>query len=198
MEKLPHQEYRDELAGKLKEIRNSDTENPEVAKAKAEGYLEAMREHSSDYKDAESKHNYERMTSERKHYLERITEDMESFLSSLKDLKQTDVKFLSYQINDKDGDIHIKFKPVSEIAIRNASGLTASRDVSNDVVNLFILPNQEIITDSFKAFDKIYFEHDALDDIGGGVRDSWISFDEHSGKWYNRYEKFQRAILRLF
>jgi hypothetical protein len=44
MEKQPHQEYRDELADKLKEIRNSDPENPEFAKAKAEGYLDAKKE----------------------------------------------------------------------------------------------------------------------------------------------------------
>jgi len=43
MEKLPHQ-YRDELVNKLKEIRNSDPENPEVAKAKAQGYLQAKKE----------------------------------------------------------------------------------------------------------------------------------------------------------
>lgn len=44
MEKLPHQEYRDDLADKLKEIRNSDPENPELAKAKAEGYLQGRKE----------------------------------------------------------------------------------------------------------------------------------------------------------
>ncbi len=44
MEKLPHQEYRDELAKKLKEIRNSEPENPEIARAKAQGYLEARKE----------------------------------------------------------------------------------------------------------------------------------------------------------
>ncbi len=44
MEKLPHQEYRDDLADKLKEIRNSDPENPELAKAKAQGYLQGRKE----------------------------------------------------------------------------------------------------------------------------------------------------------
>jgi acyl-coenzyme A thioesterase PaaI-like protein len=44
MEKLPHQEYRDELADKLKEIRNSDTENSEIVKAKAQGFLDAKKE----------------------------------------------------------------------------------------------------------------------------------------------------------
>ena len=44
MEKQPHQEYRNELADKLKEIRNSDEKNPDVAKAKAHGYLDAKRE----------------------------------------------------------------------------------------------------------------------------------------------------------
>ena len=46
------QQYRDELADKLKEIRNSDPENLEIAKAKAEGYLEASKQ-SDEYKEAE-------------------------------------------------------------------------------------------------------------------------------------------------
>ena len=46
MEKLPHQEYRDDLATKLREIRNSDPEEPKLAKAEAEGFLDAKRETS--------------------------------------------------------------------------------------------------------------------------------------------------------
>jgi phenylalanyl-tRNA synthetase beta subunit len=57
MEKLPYQEYRDDLASKLREIRNSDKENPEVAKAKAQGYLIAIKETQSEkYDDAKNKH----------------------------------------------------------------------------------------------------------------------------------------------
>jgi hypothetical protein len=55
MEKQPHQEYRDELADKLKEIRNSDAENPEIAKAKAQGYLDAKQE-TEEYKTAKESH----------------------------------------------------------------------------------------------------------------------------------------------
>ena len=48
MEKLPHQEYRDDLAKKLKEIRDAgpESEDPksEITRAKAEGYLEAKKE----------------------------------------------------------------------------------------------------------------------------------------------------------
>jgi hypothetical protein len=61
MEKQPHHEYRDELAGKLKEIRNSDPENPEVARAKAEGYLEAKREDEG-YKNMQNIHKEEIFT----------------------------------------------------------------------------------------------------------------------------------------
>lgn len=67
-------EYRDDLANKLREIRNSDEENPELAKAKAEGYLEAKKE-SNEYVEAKKdkqemasfKHsleNKEKMTAE--------------------------------------------------------------------------------------------------------------------------------------
>ena len=55
MEKQPHQEYRDELANKLKDIRNSDPENPEIAKAKAQGYLDAKRE-TEEYTESKDKH----------------------------------------------------------------------------------------------------------------------------------------------
>jgi predicted acylesterase/phospholipase RssA len=51
MEKQPN---RNELAGKLKEIRNSDEENPEKAKAKAQGYLEAMQTTDKYKEDKES------------------------------------------------------------------------------------------------------------------------------------------------
>jgi hypothetical protein len=61
MEKQPHQEYRDDLANKLKEIRNSDQENSEVAKVRAEGYLEAKSE-TSEYRDAQEKHKEEIFT----------------------------------------------------------------------------------------------------------------------------------------
>jgi len=56
MEKQPHQEYRDELADKLKEIRNSDPENPEVAKAKAIGYLDAKQE-TEEYQVAKERYS---------------------------------------------------------------------------------------------------------------------------------------------
>lgn len=55
MEKLDGQKYRDELAQKIKEIRNSDSENQEVSKAKAEGYLEGSQE-SSEYKASKVEH----------------------------------------------------------------------------------------------------------------------------------------------
>ena len=51
MEKQPHKEYRDELANKLKEIRNSGSENPEIDKAKAQGYLDAKKD-TQEYKKA--------------------------------------------------------------------------------------------------------------------------------------------------
>jgi len=55
MEKLPHQEFRDDLADKLREIRNSDEENADEAKAKAAGYLMAKQE-TGEYKDSHKEH----------------------------------------------------------------------------------------------------------------------------------------------
>jgi len=42
-------EYRDTLAGKVKDMRNSNPENPEQARAKAGGYLEAVKKHDKNY-----------------------------------------------------------------------------------------------------------------------------------------------------
>jgi hypothetical protein len=53
-------EYRDNLAEKLHEIRNSDPENVEKAHTKAEGYLEAEKE-KPEYETAEDKHRREAM-----------------------------------------------------------------------------------------------------------------------------------------
>jgi hypothetical protein len=64
MEKQPHQEYRDELADKLKEIRNSDEENPEIVKAKAQGYLDAKKE-TEEYTEAEINHKLENQSREK-------------------------------------------------------------------------------------------------------------------------------------
>lgn len=55
MEKLPHQEYRDELANKLKEIRNSNPENSEITKAEAQGYLKAKKE-TAEYQENKDIH----------------------------------------------------------------------------------------------------------------------------------------------
>ena len=56
MEKLPeHQEYRNELAKKLKETRYGGEKTPEAARAKAEGYLEATQE-SPEYQSSREAH----------------------------------------------------------------------------------------------------------------------------------------------
>lgn len=73
MEKL-NQDYRDELARKLLEIRSSDPENPAIAKAKAQGYLDAKKE-SEEYKAATRDALLERQ----------VRSDLESFATSAED-----------------------------------------------------------------------------------------------------------------
>lgn len=50
------EKYRDDLAGKLNEIRNSNPENKDAARAKASGYLDAKKE-TEEYKSARKKHH---------------------------------------------------------------------------------------------------------------------------------------------
>jgi len=59
MSKEKFEEYRDELAEKLKEKRSSDSENPGKAHAKAQGHLEAKKE-APQYKEAKNSHIIER------------------------------------------------------------------------------------------------------------------------------------------
>ncbi|MEI7463188.1 MAG: hypothetical protein WCK03_02205 [Candidatus Taylorbacteria bacterium] len=55
MEKLPHEEYRDNLAEKLKEIRNSEENPSDISRAKAQGYLDAKKE-TKDYEESKRSH----------------------------------------------------------------------------------------------------------------------------------------------
>lgn len=54
-EKFDSEEYRDELAGKLQEIRSSNPEDIEASRAKARGYLEATQE-TEEYQEAKKIH----------------------------------------------------------------------------------------------------------------------------------------------
>lgn len=55
MEKQPFQKFRDDLADKLNGGRNSDEENPELARAKTQGYLEAKKE-TEEYQSTKKRH----------------------------------------------------------------------------------------------------------------------------------------------
>ncbi|MBU3668930.1 MAG: hypothetical protein FGM57_03100 [Candidatus Taylorbacteria bacterium] len=73
MEKPHQEEYRDEIADRLREIRSSDSENPELAQAKAQGYLMAIQETEKYQKEEE----YHRLSS----VAERLTPIVESVIA---------------------------------------------------------------------------------------------------------------------
>ncbi len=73
-------EYRNELADKLREIRNSDEENPEKARAKAEGYLEAKKE-THDYQIADEIHQRDRFID--KEHKENVEQRFERVVDSI-------------------------------------------------------------------------------------------------------------------
>lgn len=80
-------QYRDELADKLKEIRNSDPENPEIAKAKAGGYLEASKqseEHKRAEEDYRTSMEHQREIEKRKQELIQGLEEQNEKLNNLK------------------------------------------------------------------------------------------------------------------
>jgi hypothetical protein len=98
MEKIPHQEYRDNLAEKLVEIRNSDETNDDFAKGKAAGYLDAKKEtpeyintkYTHQHKDMEENKNLHNkdvkekdFESERQAFLKKTKEDMKLIESDL-------------------------------------------------------------------------------------------------------------------
>ena len=86
-ESFEPQEYRDELAEKLKDIRGSDKENPELAKAKAQGYLEAKKE-TEEYEIAKKhgiyNHELPQVTKIYKEGESRRLEELNSQLEQLK------------------------------------------------------------------------------------------------------------------
>jgi hypothetical protein len=94
MEKLPHQEYRDDLAHKLKEIRDAgpESEDPKskITRAKAEGFLEAKQE-TKKYKKHEGsqiyyrqkKYDEEQYDKEWELMRKKIDEKIEDILASL-------------------------------------------------------------------------------------------------------------------
>lgn len=83
MEKQPHEEYRDDLAEKLKEIRNSDIENPEITKAKAQGYLEHAQS-TNEYKVNKMLHGSEIYNKIEEEKFETYIEKLISFFDKVK------------------------------------------------------------------------------------------------------------------
>jgi len=88
-------EYRDELAEKLKEIRNSDEKNRGESTAKAEGYLEAKRE-TPEYQKAKEGHKKDiAMEERRKHGLRDLIESsndggeaINSLIETVKEMRE--------------------------------------------------------------------------------------------------------------
>lgn len=127
MPKEKFKEYRDELAGKLKEIRSSDEENPEKTHAKAQGYLEAE-QNSAQYKaaklsDAErkkhqqiSREKLKELTELNEHAVEWLKEvsndpeSVDSFIEAAKEVAQSgswphspnDARYLNLVYGDED------------------------------------------------------------------------------------------------
>ncbi len=96
MEKQPHEEYRDNLAKKLNEIRESDPENPEKAKGKAQGFLMASKE-TEKYTKSEKAHTIERvrrLPAEKRlpYFIEELGEEAEKYTKEelLKSLEAID------------------------------------------------------------------------------------------------------------
>ncbi len=140
MEKQPHhQEYRDTLADKLTEIRNSDTENPEIAKAKAQGYLDAKKEDPV-YHDSAKEHKKEinKKEIQKKHLIEIIAPEKEERFSKIKEVFP-DAEFLKIGsfaktgINDDNVWEHIESIGVKNSTIIKDRGFEFDGNSSEDM-----------------------------------------------------------------
>ena len=107
MEKLPHQEYRDDVANKLNKMRDAgrDSKDPksEITRAKAEGYLEAKKEDG------------EYLYHKKEHMIDGGILNLENDVESKKTLRQLRLEFSGLDKYLKDSSeiyriLHIPFR----------------------------------------------------------------------------------------
>ena len=156
MEKQPNQEYRDELAEELNDIRKSDPQNPEIARAEARGYLKGVKR-DGDYQESERYH-------ERRKKALFLLKD--TFGSIAENFGSMDEEFpeLATRIKEKIPNsefLHLKpfenelsgnecLKLINKLNIilgigawRNASTLNPESHIEDEIENLGVLPNEE-------------------------------------------------------
>lgn len=154
MEKLPHEEYRDELADKLKDIRNSDPENPEIAKAKAEGYLEAKKE-TEEYHIQKDKHQQK---IEKQRTLDILKKEFEIVDSALNKLKQ------STDIGNIFTNIEFSLKPIK---YGYGGEITDTDDyrISSGVGSDFYETKEELQKKDLEIMEQLHLVISHIDDI---------------------------------
>lgn len=185
MEKFDHQEYRDELAHKLKDIRNSDSENVAKTHAKAEGFLESQQE-TDEYKKAEIKHREEAM--------ENMPFNMATFEQYIGMKEYTPEELAKVLAGDKE--------PSEELLQIASEGLDAIKQIKD---NGFILENRFLVDWVVPVYNL------DLHDIFSGISTYLISFDEADKEREKKYirndlifsyfkeyvEKIQKLLSKL-
>lgn len=191
MEKIPHQEYRDELAEKLVEIRNSDLENPEIAKAKAQGYLLAKKE-SDLYVDSKTSHisqnKYEAYQAEVSAYADRLKHDLVQLQQDPEIgfiFENAEVKVLDAQDSFKEG-VNTKDSVILNLADKENDDALSKEDPKR---MRLLLKNKDRLPDSFKnknTFQIGYFiqeeESDTFYQQNPQLRNAIDTFKKETGE----------------
>ncbi len=164
------EKYRKELADKLRGMRNSDPENSEIARAKAQGHLDAKKE-NEDYKEAE-KYSHaplptKRKLEEKKLFLEDLNKKLSDFAKKNQKIGRffENLEFVSPVIGNKkysEDEIGLAYKE-------------KPKKIFNQRDSNFILNNQELIPDFIRGVTIPIFK---------GEWTSYLHYDENSSKYY--------------
>lgn len=143
------QVYRDELSHKLQEIRQSDPENPEKAKAKAQGYLESKQE-TKEYQKAREEHldnieEVKRIKEDKIERVKRINEATENEARRIEMEKETPDKEWKKTMTELLKEV-VKDLPVEYIDVPNSQSVLLKIDGTEAafLVNKYLQPRGSI------------------------------------------------------
>ena len=187
MEKQPHQEYRDDLAEKLKEIRNSDPENPEIAKAEARGYLDAKQE-TEKYISEKDKHQAE--VKEEIAHKEKIKEMERQFSLKAEERLPMFMDYLRSKNENLSESVALEGLKAIDEAYEN--GLMFSPGIGSGLDRYMRIMNYAGVIDNFAEGIK----HEELNNVLEDIYNRYKKISEVIGKYNNDLNYSNTPLVR--
>lgn len=172
-----NQANRDEFAKKLKEIRNSDKDRPEIAAAKARGYLDAVKNELPSYKPSRQQHL-------RRIEIDRFIKDVKEIIGNDLNLLQEDIvigkyfKGAIFRTTDYDYETS---DPESK-TLDSIGFIVEIEKLDRQQLNI-IINNQKSIPKSFSEYNvKIEIKQSDIKE-NPGTMEVVVEFDKENKKW---------------